>query len=314
MKTRLAALLPLLLALAVPAQAAQAVLSASATTVTVGERVELRVMARAGSGAARMVVAAGPEGFCPGGACEILSRRSLPPAAAGEGLTFEEIVTVAFFRTGDFTVGPLPVAFHPPGSEESGETGRLVIRVRSLLEEADRDIQPLKEPLPLAGHPRHLLPYAAVLLALLLLAPLALWLLRRRRRPAAAAAPPPPPEEELAAALLPLRRQGPPPGDPRPFFVALSALVRRFCRRAYGFQAEDCTTAETAARLAEREKDAGLVAALRAVLEGCDLVKFARRVPPAAEVAALWPALDAVIESHRARRRAREAERAQAGR
>lgn len=314
MKARPAALLPLLLALAIPARAAQAVLTASATTVTVGERVELRVMARAGSAAARMIVAAGAERLCPGGACEVLARRSLPPAAAGDGFTFEEIVTVAFFRTGDFAVGPLAVEFRPPGSEEAGETGRLVIRVRSLLQEGDRDIQPLKEPLPLPGHPRHLLPFAAVLLALLLLAALALWLWRRRRRPAAAAAPPPAPEEELAAALQPLRRQGPPPGDPRPFFVALSSLIKRFCRRAYGFQAEDCTTAETAARLAEREQDAALVGALRAVLDGCDLVKFARRVPQATEVAALWPALDAVIESHRARRRAREAERAQAGR
>lgn len=317
MKARPAALLPLLLALAVPARAAQAVLTASATTVTVGERVELRVMARAGSGAARMSVAAGAERLCPGGACEVLARRSLPPTATGDAAgerTFEEIVTVAFFRTGDFAIGPLAVEFQPQGSEEAGETGRLVIRVRSLLQEGDRDIQPLKEPLPLPGHPRHLLPYAAALLALLLLAALASWLWRRRRRPVAAAAPPPPPEEELAAALLPLRRQGPPPGDPRPFFVALSARVKRFCRRAYGFQAEDCTTAETAARLAEREQDAALVGALRAVLDGCDLVKFARRVPQAAEVAALWPALDAVIESHRARRRAREAERAQAGR
>ena len=237
----------------------------------------------------------------------------LPPATAGAGRAFEEILTVAFFRTGAFTVGPFAADFLPAGSDEGGASGRLVIRVRSLLGEEDRDIQPLKEPLALPGHPRHLFPYAAALLALLLLAALAALRLRRRRGPAVAA-PLPPPEEELAATLRPLRQQEPAAGDPRPFFVALSTLVKRFCRRAYGFNAEDCTTAETAAQLAGREDDAALVAGLRSVLDLSDLVKFARRAPGAAEVAALWPALDAVIERHRARRRAQEAERAQAGR
>jgi len=314
MSRRPAALLLLSLALAAPSRAAQVTLSASASTVTVGEHGERRVAARAGPGAERMVVRAAPGCLLPGGeACEILSRRALPPAAASPGRAFEEILTVAFFRTGDFTVGPFAADFLPAGSEEGGVSGRLVIRVRSLLGEEDRDIQPLKEPLPLPGHPRHLFPYAAALLALLLLAALAAFLLRRRRRPAASP-PLPPPEEELATALQLLRQQGPAAGDPRPFFVALSALVKRFSRRAYGFNAEDCTTAETAAQLAEREDAAALVAVLRSVLDLSDLVKFARREPATAEVAALWPALDAVIERHRARRRAQETDRAQAGR
>lgn len=294
-----------------PPSAAQVTLSASAATVTVGDRVELRVVARADGGVDAMRVQVTPGDF------EVIARRSLPPARADAGVTLEEVITIAFFRTGDFAVGPFPVRLLPGRNAGEAETGRLVIRVRSLLEESDKDIKPLKEPLPLRGDPRHLLPYAAALLLLLLLAALILYLRRRARgRSAVAATPPPPPEAELEAGLLQLKQGGLlQRGEYRAFFIALSAMLKRFIQRAYGFPAEDCTTAETVPLLGERETDAAIVAGLAAMLSQADLVKFARRVPADGELAALWPMLDGIIAGHRARRqRAQEADHAQAGR
>lgn len=310
MKRRTAALLLLVLLPAATVLAAQVTMSASAATATIGERVELRVVARVGADISAMRVQVAP------GAFEVIARRTLPPAVTDAGGTLEEIITIAFFQTGDFEVGPFAVKLLPGPDGGETETGRLAIRVRSLLEESDKDIKPLKEPLPLGGDPRHLLPYAAAVL-LLLLAALILQLRRRARgRRNVAAAPPPPPEDELEASLLRLKQAGLlQRGESRAFFIALSAMLKHFIQRAYGFNAEDCTTAETLPLLREREADATIFAGLEAVLTQSDLVKFARRVPEGGEMAALWPRLDSIVAGHRARRQlAQEAEHVQAGR
>ena len=184
----------LLLALPLACPAAQVTLSSSASTVTIGERIELRVVVRAGAGISSIRVQVPP------GAYEVVARRSLPALRTADGLTFEETVTIAFFQTGDFTVGPFQVELLPLQQGQSSEaTGQLAIHVRSLLGENDRDIKPLKELLAMRGDPRHLLPFAAALL-LLLLAALAVRLRQRaKRKHAAAIAPVVPPELELEA-------------------------------------------------------------------------------------------------------------------
>lgn len=300
-----AALLILALPLAVSphpdgaAAAAQVTLSSSASTVTIGERVELRVVvsADAGVSAIRLLV--------PPGAYEVVARRSLPAVRTADGRTFEETVTIAFFQTGDFTIGPFQVELLPPREGRGSETsGQLAIRVRSLLGENDKDIKPLKELLAIRGDPRHLLPFAAALLFLLLLAALALLLRRRAKKKSAhAAAPPPPPEIELEMRLRELRQTNLlAAGEFRPFFIALSDMLKHFIQRAYGFNAEDCTTSETMAGLNSLEHDSAIRAGLEAIFTQADLVKFARLLPGSGELAAIWPRLDALVATHRRRR------------
>lgn len=297
MKRLRAALLALALPLAI--NAAQVTLSSSASTVTIGERVELRVVVRADAGvsAIRLQV--------PAGAYEIVGRHSLPAARTADGRTFEETVTIAFFQTGDFTIGPFPVELLPPREGRGSElSGRLAIHVRSLLGENDKDIKPLKELLAIRGDPRHLLPFVAGLLLLLLLAALARLLLKRaKKKRARAATPPPPPEIELEALLHELRQTNLlAAGEFRLFFIALSDMLKHFIRRAYGFTAEDCTTVETVAQLKSCEHDSAIIADLEAIFTQADLVKFARLQPGGGELAAIWPRLAALIAAHRRRR------------
>lgn len=316
-RRRAALLLPLLL-LAVPSRperGPQVTLSASASTVTIGERLELRVVARSGGDVAAVRVRV------PAGGYEVLARRVLPVVAAAGGRTFEEVVTVAFYRTGEFAVGPFQVELLPAGAGTAAveETGRLNVRVRSVLGEEDKDIKPLKAPLTLRGDPRRLWPYLAGFLLLLLLTTLAAFARKRmlgRRRRGAAAPPPVPPDEELAESLLRLRRgELLRRGEFRAFFIALTAALKRFLNRAYGFAAEDCTTAETVALLGGREGDADWVAGMESVLAQADLVKFARRRPADGEMDVLWESLDGLVAVHRARReKAQEAAHAPAGR
>lgn len=279
--------------------AAQATLSASTTTVTIGEHVDLRVVVRAEAGIENIRVK------LPDGPYDIIGRRRPPSMPATGGPALEEIIVIAFFRTGEFTVGPFQVELLGGGLEPATvTTGQLAIRVRSLLNEGDTDIQPLKRPLALRGDPRHLLPYAAALALLSLLAATALLLRRREKKRRQHHDVPLPPELELEMRLGELRRRDLlRDGRFREFFIALGGILKQFIERAYGFNAVDCTTAETLAQLKDNEDNGRIVADLQEIFAQADLVKFARLVPEKNAVAAIWPQVDSLVAVHKRRRR-----------
>jgi hypothetical protein len=295
---RLRAALILILAWPLAAGASQVTLSASAQTVTIAERVELRVVVRADAGVEGIRVE------IPAGDYDVVGRAQRPAIRAPDGMTFEEVITVAFFKTGDFTVGPFPVVLRSRRGDESEQTGQLAIRVRSLLGENDRDIKPLKNLLAIRGDPRHLLPYAAAMLLLVLMGALALLVLKKgkgRRRPAAA--PLLPPEIELEMRVRELRKRNLlQEGEFRQFFIALSDMIKHFLQRAYKFNAADCTSAETVARLRRSEGDGEIVAHLEAIFGQADLVKFARQLPGKEAVDGIWTMIASVVHVHKQRR------------
>jgi len=281
------------------AGAAQVTMAASTATATVGERIELRVVVRAETGVEDIRV------DVPAGAFDIVGRSRRPAVGTADGRSFEEIIRIAFFRTGDFVVGPFRVQLLPlRDGVASEQTGQLTIRVRSLLGENDKDIKPLKELFAIRGDPRHLLKYAAALMLLLMLGALALLLLAKlKKKRLAESEPPMAPELELELRVSELRKKNlPQSGEFRQFFIALSALIKHFIQRAYGFNAEDCTTAETMARLKNCENDGEIVAGLETIFIEADLVKFARQVPEKESVAAIWPRIASLVAKHRKRR------------
>ncbi|HEX7501875.1 MAG TPA: hypothetical protein VF451_00525 [Acidobacteriota bacterium] len=289
----------LLMAWPLRAGAAQVTMSASTPAATIGERIELRVIVRAEAGVKDIRVAV------PAGAYDIIGRSRRPTARAAEGSTFEEIIVIAFFQTGDFTVGPFRVELLPQRAGIASEpTGQLAIRVRSLLGENDKDIKPLKGLFAIRGDPRHLAPTAAALMLLLLLGALLLLLLKKsKKRGQPEAEPPLAPEIELEMRVRELRQKNlPQAGEFRQFFIALSGMIKHFIQRAYGFNAVDCTTAETMARLTGCERDGEIVAGLETIFTEADLVKFARRVPEQEFVAGIWPMIASLVAAHKKRR------------
>lgn len=100
MKTRLLLVLLPLLALARQGSAAQVTLSASTLTATIAEHVELRLIVRSLENVDAMNVS------LPAGDFEIIGRQNSPPIRTAEWRTFEQVLTIAFFKTGDFVVGP----------------------------------------------------------------------------------------------------------------------------------------------------------------------------------------------------------------
>lgn len=278
--------------------AAQVTMSASTAAATIGERIELRVVVRAEPAVKDIRVDVPP------GAYDVIGRSRRPPVRAADGSTFEETIVIAYFQTGDFTVGPFRVELLPQSRGGAGEqTGQLAIRVRSLLGENDKDIKPLKALFAIRGDPRHLLPTAAALALLLLGAMALLWLKKAKKKRQMEAEPPLAPEIELEMRARELRRKNlPQSGEFRPFFIALSGMLKHFIQRAYGFNAVDCTTAETLAWLKSREGDGEIVAGLETIFTEADLVKFARQVPEQEFVAGIWPRIATLVAKHKERR------------
>jgi hypothetical protein len=198
-----------------------------------------------------------------------------------DGRTVEETRT---FRARAFEPGEIrvPAGVAGPGS--------LLLRVAPSVDPAAPGaMEPPEGPFDPPGR-RWLLPaiLAAVVAAAALLA-------RGRARPAAAPAAPPPPLGDPAASaaarararLDALRARGlPEPAAAGPFHEEAAALLRDWLEEGPGVPARTRTSEEIAA-IPAAARGAGGGAALVRALRRCDLVKFARHAPPAAESSAL---------------------------
>jgi len=133
------------------------------------------------------------------------------------------------------------------------------------------------------------------------LALLAAWLVWRRRGPAAAGPPPLPPHVAALAALDGLLARGWIEAENvGPFYVELSAIVRRYLEGRFGLRAPERTTEEfireaaTAGALTPAHQQ--LVGAF---LEQSDLVKFARHHPSGAAMRAAHDAARRLVQETR---------------
>lgn len=293
-----------------PLTAAQVTLTASAATVTVGEQLELRLIVRSLEAVDAMAVSLTAGDF------EIIRRQSRPLIKTADWRTFERVYTIAFFKTGDFVVGPASIELTAAKSVvEKEQSNTIAIRVRSLLEPADRDIRPLKKPLAIRGSPWHLLAYTAAGLFLLT----TVWLLlrrRRRKKPGAGTIVLLEPEIELELAVSELwQRRLLQNGEHKLFFIRLGEIIKRFLSRHYSFNADDLTSAEVIARLQDGERDAELLARFRDLFMQADLVKFAELVPEATAIDTLARDIAMMVDTYKRRRRLEsEAHRVQTGR
>ncbi|MCG2810537.1 MAG: hypothetical protein L6428_03635 [Candidatus Aminicenantes bacterium] len=295
----------LLLLLPLTAVPAQVTMSASSQTATIAEHIDLRLVVRT-DGAIDSIDIKVTDG-----AYEIIGRSKRPMLKAPGVTTFEEIITIAFFKTGEFNVGPFAVELLPQrGDPEHEQTGQLTIRIRSLLSESDRDIKPLKELLVMRGNPRHLLKYAAGFVLLLLLGVLLWFLLKKmQQKRLAETAPLLAPEIELEMRIRELRQKNLPQlGEFRQFFISLSDMIKHFIERAYEFNAADFTTVETVEQLKNSEKDGEILVHMETLFRQADLVKFARQVPEKETVDVVFQMIAALIKKHKNRRETAMAE------
>lgn len=201
--------------------------------------------------------------------------------------------SVAAYETGDLTLPALSIPLVSPGGPGVARTESAAIRIKSVLppEDPKKAAEPADLKPPASIDPDFtVLKKALAVVGLLLLAAGVAWWLHRRYASRLAAVPPPtdpfhrvPPHvwvyEELKRLL---DRRLAEEGKIDLFFSELSRILKQYLSGRYRVDLMERTTAELPPPLLQAGAPHDAVRAARALLERCDLVKFARLLPEAA--------------------------------
>jgi hypothetical protein len=303
------------LALAAPASADSPVVTEFKLTppdhLTVGDRIPVSITVEADRGT-RLQIA--PGGVPDGLAVAESPRFSTTTLASGRVRTRIDFA-VAAFVVGDYPVPPLKLRYQDIGGNVGElQTPAARLTIESTLPSSGplqaRDLKPQAEIGAAAAPPYEIVAVAGGLLALALALLLIAW--RRTRRRPVTAVEPPAPEEELgpedaarraldgAAARLATE------GDLAGCYASLSATVREYLTRRFGFPAFALTTAELQAQMVFRGIDRWQARLAGGLLEQCDAVVFAHYLPAAERAQADLTAAYEIIEMSRPREEAAE--------
>jgi hypothetical protein len=189
-------------------------------------------------------------------------------------------LAIASFLTGRQTLPGLrfAVSFGARGDTLTGDT--VAVDIASVLPDSMKDVRALKPPELFPNYWLWLVPAILVLVAVL--AWLGVKLARRLRRLHEAIPPPLPPWEEALGALdrLPWR-EWLADGQFKRLYYALSEILKRYLERRYEFDAVEQTTTELLASM--RAHKLPMRDEITRFFARCDLVKYAKTVPPVDE-------------------------------
>ena len=215
---------------------------------------------------------------------EVLEARAQPDEATGDVARSSAVMTLAAFELGELEIPSFDVVVTAAdGTEEVLSTDRFGIEVASVGADESGDIRDIRGPMGI--------PLGALRLALWVLLPLllaaALWVVARRLRtkPGDAAGPalgvPPRPAHEVALEALAALEASPllERGLVKEYHIEASDILRTYVEAQFGVEALEMTTLEVLAGLEAARTDARFSDGLRAFLQQCDLVKFAKVRP-----------------------------------
>ena len=191
-------------------------------------------------------------------------------------------LTVVGFEVGRKTVPALPIVYVEGGRTGQVTTDAIPVEVLSVVGEGKEELKPIAPPVPVVMRDwRPLWIGAGALLGMGLVAGAWAWLRRlRRRRPrraeGAAVVDRRPAHEIALERLRTLAGSGMLEAeDRRPFYFAVSEIVRDFLGRRYGFDALELTTAELLEKLDRGGGPPAVRVPVARWLEATDLVKYA---------------------------------------
>ena len=201
----------------------------------------------------------------------------------------EFVLTVAAYEPGEIAVPAIPVTYlGARGDMRTVTTSPVPVKIGSVI--ANEPEPALKENLvPVSVMEQNLWPaYIAGGVAAAALGALVTMLILRRLRARRGARPGPPPRPAHEIALERLDRLGSygflEDADNRPFYFAVSEVIREYLGGRFGFDSLELTTDELMAELRQHAKVAGsTLAEVEGWLLACDLVKFAKVSPSANE-------------------------------
>lgn len=204
---------------------------------------------------------------------------------------------VAVFSAGKQIIPELEVRYRKKGSKDwlTKKTNPVKIMVESLMPRGQKadDIRDIKGPLKYFE-----INWIIVSIALLIIIAVAVpvTIYKAARRKAAIRLPHETALEELEAARSGLARTG----DVKEYYALISGCVRHYIERVFKLRAPEMTTEEflaslkTSASLSPEEKDL-----IKAFLNACDLVKFAKYMPSRTEIESVYITAKRFVEETR---------------
>jgi hypothetical protein len=225
----------------------------------------------------------------------------------GDGRARREFtLSAAAYEPGEVEIPTVEVTYLGKGGEiRTVKTAPIPIKIASVIanepEPALKDIAPpvrvMQQDLLLAYIAGGLL--AAILGALLT------WLVVRRLRGRILMRPGPRPRPAHEVALEKLDRLGTygflENADNRPFYFAVSEVIREYLGARFGFDSLELTTDELVAELRRSASRELVLGQIEGWLSGCDLVKFAKVSPSAAEARGTLETAILIVSSTRPR-------------
>lgn len=231
---------------------------------------------------------------------------SLPPAddpSPGPGLVRRTFpYKLALYRPGDSEFPPAEITVKPPKGEDLRfSTASLKVSINSVLTGKDPQLRDLKEQIEIED-PYGWLRWALPALALLGAGTLAWWLWRRRpsKVPLPEPLPPIDPFEVAERDLAALEREClPEKGRTKEHYVTMSEIVRRILEAGCRISTLERTSEEILEELRQSDRfphPAAEIHRLQALMELCDMVKFAKYDPARSENDAALRAARQVLE------------------
>jgi len=218
-----------------------------------------------------------------------LLERAESEADLGDGRVRREFVLkVAAYEPGPQTVPAIEVTYLGKGGDvHQTRTQPLEVKIASLIaNEPEPALKDNAPPVPVLKQDLRLVYVAGGLLAAAVGA-LVTWLIVRRLRQRVVVRPGPPPRPAHEIALERLDRLGSygflENADNRPFYFAVSEIIRDFLGARFGFDSLELTTDELMEELRRRAGQQLVLNEIGRWLSACDLVKFAKISPTARE-------------------------------
>jgi hypothetical protein len=222
----------------------------------------------------------------------LLGRDETSEQNLGDGRIRREFaLRIAAYEPGEVQVPPIDVTYlGPHGEVKTARTAPVAIKIASLIaNEPEPAIKDAAAPVSVMEENRVPLYVGGALLAAGVGALISFFIVRKlRARRGERPGPPPRPAHEIA--LERLDRLGAlgflENADNRPFYFALSEVIRDYLGARYGFDSLEMTTDELIDELtghSGRDLASFMVTEIQAWLSGSDLVKFAKVSPTANE-------------------------------
>jgi hypothetical protein len=229
-------------------------------------------------------------------------------------MVFEKEIEIAFFKTGDFNVGPFDIDLERNDEViETRETNSVPVTIKSVLKEEDKDIKPLKDLIEIKGDPFYILKYVIIVVVLIIAVVLIiLWIKKRKKKAQVVEKPLLSPLEELELRIKELSEKKLfEKGKIKLFFLELTQILKHFLHRTYHFNAEDFTTYETLYDLKGREKEVLIVNNMEFLFNTADLVKFAKFIPDAEVLGEVLKKIEETIAIYKQRISVQDQEKVQ---